>query len=220
MHTFNFKKQNINKVHTGCGGAQLDVVVHAANASTLEEEAGRSHWLWDQPSLHREIQTSQGCILRPWHKEAKKQAEKPRFLLWFLQMQRERRQFSAEPRGASSVAHSKAMLESPGKPGMERGSSTTLLSVDTHLPLPPAMDSDLKARALYEALWLDSQRQPVWSTPNSSGETAHLPNLSSKPNPCICPKHTVATHTHYKSNIIVCWLEISKAIALCSMLLR
>jgi hypothetical protein len=43
MHTFNFKKQNINKVHTGCGGAQLDVVVHAANASTLEEEAGRSH---------------------------------------------------------------------------------------------------------------------------------------------------------------------------------
>lgn len=60
-------------------------------------------------------------------------------------MQRERSLFLADPQRASSVAHSKAVPESPGK----------LLyhtAVCGHSPPLPAMDSDLGARALYEAV--------------------------------------------------------------------
>lgn len=38
------KSKTTKKVHTGCGSAQLDVVVYTIiNASTLEVEVGRSH---------------------------------------------------------------------------------------------------------------------------------------------------------------------------------
>lgn len=92
-------------------------------------------------------------------------------------MQRERSPFLAGPQRASSEARSKAVPESPGK----------LLyhtAVSGHSPPLPAMNSDLGARALYEAVWLTLRgNQPVLRT-NSSGETVHFPKLSSKLNPC------------------------------------